>query len=355
MNPYNTTPFSPKIMENIFASFNTEKHYLTSLNKSTFFTASKKELIDIICQDLANLLKDKPTDINTFKCLSRQQKTLYFWSELDKTMQYGGFIKYYCSPQKNYMPLIIQGFSDMKMPDVANVLTEIHETYLANQKYFTTNDDAFDTELYKAAALLKRFNDKYQSLHSQMIENLYSFINQNPYYFFKDEQDNPLPPNFTGTCTSHFKEGMLKEQFEVIDGKIDGILYHYHPNGFPHKIIEYHQGQFTGNRNEFYANKKPKLKVKYDADIEIKTILFYHKNGKQARLEQINHKGTRQGDYKEWYENGQLKKRGFYLNNQTKDGEWLTFHDNGIQQMEAEYINGQLKVKSQWDRMGNKV
>lgn len=354
MNPSNT-PFSPQIMENIFATFNSENHYLTSINKSTFFTSPKKELIAIIFQDLTQRLQNKPINTNTFKCLSKQQKTLYFWSHLDKIMQYGGFIKYYCSTQKTYMPLIIQGLFEMEAPVIAQMLTEVNNAYLTNQKYFTIDDDAFDDELYKAAAILKRFDEKYQDLHSQTINAFYKFIHKNPYYFFKDEQNKPFPPNFSGTCTSHFKEGMLKEQFEVIDGKIDGIFHLYHPNGFPNKVIEYHQGNFTGNRHEFYANKKPKLKVKYDEDIEVKTILFYHENGKPSRLEQVNLKGERQGDYKEWYENGQLKKRGFYLNNQTKDGEWITFHDNGIQQLEAEYTNGQLKVISQWDRMGNKV
>lgn len=354
MNPHNT-PFSPKTMENIFATFNSENHYLTPIHKNTFFTSSKKELIATIFQDLAKILQNEPIDINTFKRLSKHQKTLYFWSELDKIMQYGGFIKYYCSPQKNYMPLIIQGFSELEVPAITQVLTEVHNTYLVNQKYFTTDDDSFDAELYKAATILKRFDKKYLDLHPKITDTLYNFIHQNPYYFFKEEQGKPFPPNFTGTCTSYFEEGMLKEQFEVIDGKIEEILYVYHPNGVTSKVIEYDQGQLTGNRHEYYPNKKPKLKVKYDEDIEVKTILFYHENGKPSRLEQINLKGERQGDYKEWHANGQLKKRGFFLNNKTKDGEWITFHDNGIQQLEAEYTNGQLKIICQWDRMGNKL
>ena len=61
------------------------------------------------------------------------------------------------------------------------------------------------------------------------------------------------------------------------------------------------------------------------------------------------------GEYKEWYENGQLAETGTYKSAYEREGEWLEFYQNGSKKVEAEFINGEYRLKNHWNEKGEQT
>ncbi len=75
----------------------------------------------------------------------------------------------------------------------------------------------------------------------------------------------------------------------------------------------------------------------------------YWENGNKKRFENLNDKGFREGDYKEWYENGTLKTEEHYRNGR-RDGLSIKYHPSGKIHIKAKYMlvtrgNGGLGIE----------
>ncbi|MBN8693058.1 MAG: hypothetical protein J0L69_07655 [Bacteroidetes bacterium] len=81
--------------------------------------------------------------------------------------------------------------------------------------------------------------------------------------------------------------------------------------------------------------------VKYFANGKVKEVLNYN-NFHQGYCSQNPSYYIKGGQYLEYYENGNKKTEGNYLNNE-KEGEWLSWSDNGQLVKKEKYKNGKLK------------
>jgi len=84
------------------------------------------------------------------------------------------------------------------------------------------------------------------------------------------------------------------------------------------------------------------LKVNVDFSKFPCLVKNYYKNGKQRfEMTWINNDEV-EGEWKEWYDTGQLKSEGYYLKNE-KHGTWTYYLENGDIDKIEEYLNGKLQ------------
>ena len=122
--------------------------------------------------------------------------------------------------------------------------------------------------------------------------------------------------------------GQIEEEFQIINGKKEGVYNKWHDNG--HKYIEcnYINDQKEGLNREWYNNGKKCLEVNYFHD----------------KIE---------GLYQKWHENGRKKIIVNYINNQ-KEGLYQEWHSNGKLALEINYVNDKIEgLYKKLDQYGN--
>lgn len=196
------------------------------------------------------------------------------------------------------------------------------------------------------------------------------FIEYGPRLRFKGEE-------FTGILTSHYKNSNLKSKVRFVDGVENGEYEYYYKNGQLQESGTYSDG-FNGNSfTKYYENGHVESKsVITDGKLEYKEYqingtprLFrlgsdeewrdgyvesiFYDNG-QLRLEETYRENEivpyfREGDFKRYYKNGQLKEIGslaititdsFPMN--VYHGEIINYHMNGIEKSRGVYDRGLL-------------
>lgn len=56
---------------------------------------------------------------------------------------------------------------------------------------------------------------------------------------------------FTGKCLDYYRGGILKKDYTLLDGKYEGELFYYHPNGQLQSSSEYQKGLLFGHKKVF--------------------------------------------------------------------------------------------------------
>ena len=121
-----------------------------------------------------------------------------------------------------------------------------------------------------------------------------------------------------------------------VNGKREGTSYYYYPGGELKQEIPY------------VNNQKHGLSRMFNRDSIVISILEYNANYLVNR-ELINRKddeGMKQGTYREYFENGKLKKEEHYLDNELH-GYFREFDDRGELLMVLRYERG--KIKEEYD------
>ena len=105
---------------------------------------------------------------------------------------------------------------------------------------------------------------------------------------------------------------LLSEEF-IITGKKEGAHKTYYKNGNLHQITNYINDHKNGYSYEYYEKGLVYKIYGYDNDI-LKEEHFFHQNGNIwiNRSYDIDRKLT--GNYEIYYENGQIKEFGSYIN-----------------------------------------
>ncbi len=62
--------------------------------------------------------------------------------------------------------------------------------------------------------------------------------------------------------------------------------------------------------------------------------------------------GKREGEYNTYYENGNIKEKGYYINGLI-EGEYNTYYENGNIYIRCLYKNGKIKNIIEYDYNGN--
>jgi antitoxin component YwqK of YwqJK toxin-antitoxin module len=199
----------------------------------------------------------------------------------------------------------------------------------------------------------------------------------------------------------YHKNGNLHFSYENKEGKSNGLYRQYYENGELDEVGGFINGYQIGTWKEYYRNGKPKSTRYYSLSIGAKeklvmkkyehtfaegkmsfpvniwseydslghlTIKTYHDNSFNILLEEeylpsgkvhlkTQYKGEvpymcsrnigyriKQGTFEEYFGNGNLKVKGYYLNN-LKNGEWKTFDSTGRLTLTDKFKNDTLVNK----------
>ncbi|MCZ8021523.1 MAG: tetratricopeptide repeat protein [Cyclobacteriaceae bacterium] len=119
---------------------------------------------------------------------------------------------------------------------------------------------------------------------------------------------------------SHSITGQISSEYQIKDGKYEGLWKYYYPSGKLKSEYTYTNDQLHGVVNEYYVNGKLKVTVHYA-------------------------NGERHGPYLEYYENGMLAKKGWNQSGYEQQN-WTTYYPNGKIKSEQYYLNGQITGKA---------
>jgi antitoxin component YwqK of YwqJK toxin-antitoxin module len=212
------------------------------------------------------------------------------------------------------------------------------------------------SNLYKEITDFDELDDEYYKLNEQTMKNIENYIRKNPNEFCLDEDGNEFDMSFVGELKTFYSPNKPKEVIQLSNGVVSGTYKSYFENGNPKEIIEYINGEQTGERNEYYENGNKKYSVKKLSDKKQFEHFWYHENGNPKKLEhKLLDKDERIGEYKEWYENGQLEKTGTYVSNYERNGQWIEYHKDGSKRIEAEFKNDNFLIHNCWNKKGEQI
>jgi len=155
-----------------------------------------------------------------------------------------------------------------------------------------------------------------------------------------------------------YENGKVKTEGIYRDDKRNGYFKEYDEKGMLVDVAKYVNDERQEEtpelvkldvKTDYYPNGKPKTVASYKADVPegirrdydstgkvISSFIF--RQGKKIAEGIIDDEGVRDGPWKEYYEEGQLRAEGMYaLGNRI--GRWLFYHPNGSIEQEGTYNN----------------
>ena len=358
MSIFNIFGCQDKGTDDPYWEFERSKHFRPKLNKGDFFKLSGYDFGWFVLEPLSKFVKDREHEIEKGKSLSYGQKTLYYWWYLDAQVTNGGFVQFYYNGYAPYVQTIIKGLEyigDNKMVDLVKRADKIYQKNLKLMKK-AQQEDLFGSDLYERLDELSLLDDEYYELNENTMTLIESYIRKNPNEICLDENGKEFDMNFTGICKTFYDDKAVKEEFNLVKGVITGEFNSYYPNGVNKEKIDYLNGVQTGEREEFYDNSKLKYQGTVAPSKKHTVHKWFYENGNPKKLEtKLIEKDERQGEYKEWYENGQLAESGTYISGYERDGEWLEFYEDGSKKVEAEFKNGEFILNNCWNEKGEQT
>jgi antitoxin component YwqK of YwqJK toxin-antitoxin module len=138
-----------------------------------------------------------------------------------------------------------------------------------------------------------------------------------------------------GPALTYYPNGQLKSSTIFVAGKAQGPSPRYFENGAIETIRNNLDGRPDGWLIDHYLSGKTKEKAFYESGTR-RSYARWIEQGIQTFQWQWDEKNREQGDFKEWYENGQIKEQKSY-----KDGKLVgflrTWYDNGQMKSSVEY------------------
>lgn len=157
----------------------------------------------------------------------------------------------------------------------------------------------------------------------------------------------------------YFKNEKFKNQIQskelYVNGKRNGISIYYYSNGNVWKEIPY------------LNDKKQGIGYEYDQNSNIITLTRYRNNKilLQEKINRYNQKGEKDGVWKEFYENGNVKDEKNYSNGKlngifkiyNKDRKLLEklYYKNGEVDIENKDYELEVELKEEYDKKGNLI
>ncbi len=338
--------------------FDKAKHFRPELNKGEFFKLSGFDFGWFVLEPISKFVKDKEHEIERGKSLSYGQKALYYWWYLDAQVTNGGFVQFYYNGYSPYVPAIIKGLEHIGDTEMANLVKKADKIYQKNKKLMNKaqESDLFGSDLYDRLDKMSLLDDDYYELNEKTMSLIEAYIRKNPNEICLDEGGVDFDMTFTGLCKTFYENKVVKEEFKLKLGVINGEFKSFYENGKPKEKIEYIKGEQTGDRKEFYENGQLKYQITKLASESTFIHKWFYQNGNPKKLEsKLIENGDRIGEYKEWYKNGQLAEKGTYVSAYERDGEWLEFYENGNKKVEAEFVNGEFRLKNHWNEKGEQT
>jgi antitoxin component YwqK of YwqJK toxin-antitoxin module len=163
-----------------------------------------------------------------------------------------------------------------------------------------------------------------------------------------------------GTWKEFYNDILIKE-INYRDNKLDGLYKEYDRNGNLTLILRYKEGklveenniedeeidlknEYDENNNVIYSGAYRKeipigIHRKYDINGIVINSYIYNDMGNKISEGIVDKEGRKVGDWKNFYNTGEVKSTGNYENN-LKTGKWNYFFKNGNIEQTGEYLNG---------------
>jgi antitoxin component YwqK of YwqJK toxin-antitoxin module len=165
----------------------------------------------------------------------------------------------------------------------------------------------------------------------------------------------------TGYMIKYFACGGINVRAVYKNQKRDGEWTWYHENGKKKETVNYSEGTLTGKNITWNYKGEKKREKDIDPEKKTKNEIDFYDNG-QAKEEgvyldgkyKITNYWTREGvkivsngtgELVTYHDNGKVKARGIYKNS-NKVGKWQWWHDNGQLKSQETYVDGKLQGKT---------
>lgn len=163
-----------------------------------------------------------------------------------------------------------------------------------------------------------------------------------------------------GTSYRRDNNGVIWEQYELVDGEIEGKMYRYFEDR-SYTVLTYQRGKQLDRPRSYYPSGKLKSNGGFGPSLKKSLVFIYYESGEVekichysvGRLFQtetfyknglIKTRSQHKGDNKKhgmttvYYKNGQMKEHGNYSFD-NKDGLFTTWKENGSIISEIEYLD----------------
>ncbi|WP_428481018.1 toxin-antitoxin system YwqK family antitoxin, partial [Pseudomonas chlororaphis] len=115
-----------------------------------------------------------------------------------------------------------------------------------------------------------------------------------------------------GPIISYYPDGKIKDSGQFVAGKKVGPSPSYYPDGTLESTVDYVDNQPVGWQIQYHPNGKVKQKQFNDEHGTQRSYALWNEQGVQTLQWQWDEQHREQGDFKAWYDNGQLKDHKIY-------------------------------------------
>jgi antitoxin component YwqK of YwqJK toxin-antitoxin module len=339
-------------MTDAYWFFDKEQHFCPKLSKGDFYKLTGFDFGWFIHDHVSKFIGNRENELVKGKALSCVQKALYYWWYLDEQVSNGGFVQFYYNGYGLYIPVIVRGLKYIGDYKMAHLIQQAEIIYHKNKETIdlARERNLFGSGLYEALAELSELDSLYYDLNDQTMGEIEKYIRANPDEVGVDENGNAFDTAYSGTLITYYPNNQPKEIFTLMKGVITGEFKEYWDTGILKEKIQYLEGKETGEREEYFKNGNLKYKVEKAEDLQQFRHLYFFENGQRKELlHKQRYKNERTGQYKEWYENGQLAVIGTYNQDQKRDGPWLEFYEDGSKKVEAAFEQGVFFLHNHWN------
>jgi len=333
-------------------------HFQSNIDRGDFFSLSGFDFGWLILEPMSLYVGTEEDEIQRTRTLSYGQKALYFWWYLDGQVSNGGFGQFYDNGYGKYVPTIIRGLEYIGDEKMAALILEADRAYNKEQRNYAKLKRIIRALKVEASDndKLDALTEEYFSLKDLTMSKIEAYIRTNVNEFALDEQGNEINPVVSGFQQTYHDNSKLKSEFHLEEGKILGFFNSYFDNGNKKELIEFEQGNPTGIKTEYLESGHKKIEVTKGSQSGLRVFTSFHENGKPKKQQsRQNESNALFGEYKEWYENGQLMVAGAYDSLARRSGEWIEFYSDGQKRTEAEVIDKKYLVKNHWDPSGKQL
>jgi len=339
--------------------FDKLQHYKPKLNTGNFFKLTGLDFGWFVLEPISDFIQGPKGELTKGKTISYGQKALYYWWYLDSQVTNGGFTQFYFNDYGKYIPTIIKSLKYIGDDKMAELVNRSYEIYLKeNRKIKDARLGGLEgfSNLYKEIQDFDYLDSEYYNLNDQTMKIIENYIRKNPNEICFDEHGKDFDLNYSGELTTYYPDNRVKEIIPVTKGVVSGTFRSYFENSKLKDEIYYSNGIQTGERIEYYENGNKKHSIHRDLSKNQFEHYWYYENGNPQKLEHKElDKNKSIGEYKEWYDNAQLKETGTYISDIERDGPWLEFHKDGSKKLEAEFKNGEFLIHNCWNEKGEQI
>ena len=338
--------------------FDATCHFKPKLDKGEFYKLSGFDFGWFVLEPLSDYGQKGDSEVAQTRCLSYGQKALYYWWYLDGQVSNGGLVQFYFNNYGKYIPTIIKSLEHIGDQEMADLVKQADKIFQKHKKAVEKEmkEDMFSDELYEKLDALSELDDDYYDLNDQTMGLIEKYIRANPTEFCVDETGNDFELNFSGSITTLHPNKNKKDEFEIVNDKINGTFKSYFESGTLKEKVDYKDGVPTGEKWVYNENGTLNSSLTLEADQKRFKREWFHANGQPEKVEYLNQSDKEQvGPYKEWYANGQLKASGNYVGNYDRKGTWLEFYENGNKKLEAEYTDNGRRIHNFWKEDGEQL